>query len=70
MQKKKNTSWMWVVAIIIWLVINIRVEAGIGSAFERAVDGLAGAVLLLSIAYYVASRFFGYLQPAGDGEEG
>lgn len=57
---------MWVVATMIWLVINIRVEAGIASVIERAADGLVGATFLLVIAYYVGSRNFSCLQPAGE----
>lgn len=41
-----------------WLIINIRVEAGVATAFERVLDGLVGgAVLLASI--FLAVRFFG-----------
>ena len=46
-----------VICFFIWLIINIRVEAGIGSSFERAIDGMVGgAVLLTSI--FLALRFF------------
>ena len=55
---KKSTSAVWVIiGFVIWLIINIRVEAGIASAFERAVDGIAGGVVLLS-AVFLALRFF------------
>jgi len=40
-----------------WLVINIRVEAGMASTLERALDGLAGGVVLL-VAVFAALRFF------------
>jgi len=56
-KKNQNRSVWFLLCFIVWLVINIRVEAGMGSSFERAVDGLAGgAVLLVSI--FFALRFF------------
>lgn len=52
------------IAFIIWLIINLRVEAGVGTTFERALDGLvAGAVLLVAI--FLAWQFF---QCDGNGE--
>lgn len=59
MQKKQISPW-WFAAFIVWYVINIRVEAGIASAFERTVDGLVGGLVLLVTLYY-AARFFGFL---------
>jgi len=67
----RNTSrsvW-FLVLFIIWLVINIRVEAGIGSTFERAVDGLVGGGVLL-IAIYLALRFFNLLNGEADQGKG
>jgi hypothetical protein len=32
---------------VLWLIINIRVEAGMGTTFERVIDGLFGGVLVL-----------------------
>ena len=56
---RKNTSrsiW-YLVGFIIWLIINIRVEAGMGSPFERALDGLVGGIVLLT-SIFLALRFF------------
>ncbi|HEB69914.1 MAG TPA: hypothetical protein ENI88_09895 [Desulfobulbus sp.] len=61
MQNKKNLSPWWLVAVFVWYVINIRVEAGIATVFERAIDGLVGGVLLLVVLYY-AARFFDLLE--------
>jgi len=59
---KKGSTWCPVV-ILVFFIINFRVEAGIATPFERAVDGLvAGAVLLVLI--YVSARFFKILNPA------
>ena len=58
---KKGSIWCPVV-ILVFFVINFRVEAGIATPFERAVDGLvAGTVLLLLL--YVSARFFKILNP-------
>ena len=58
---KKNLSPWWLAAVFVWYVINIRVEAGFATAFERAVDGLVGGVLFLVVLYY-AARFFDFLE--------
>jgi len=61
MQNKKRFSPWWLAAVFIWYVINIRVEAGMATALERAIDGLVGGVLFLVVLYY-AARFFGFLE--------
>lgn len=43
---------------VIWLIINIRVAAGVATVFERALDGLVGGVVLL-VSIFLALRFFG-----------
>ena len=43
--------------------MNFRVEAGIATPFERALDGLVGGVVLL-LLLYVGARFFNFLNPA------
>ena len=58
--KRKHLSPWWLAVIAVWYIINIRVEAGIGTALERTLDGLVGGVLFLVIVYY-AARFFGFL---------
>ena len=62
--KKKKCQSIWIlVCFIVWLVINIRVEAGMGTSFERAIDGLVGGVVLL-VSIFFALRFFSCI---GDG---
>ncbi|MCL7488646.1 MAG: hypothetical protein M8357_10790 [Desulfobulbaceae bacterium] len=56
-KKKKMGGWI-MAAFVVWLVMNIRVAAGIGTIFERAVDGLVGITLLV-IAVFLALDFFG-----------
>ena len=55
--RKQSRSVWYLLCFVLWLVINIRVEAGIGTVFERAVDGLVGVVVLL-ISIVLALRFF------------
>jgi hypothetical protein len=56
--KKRKTGFIWAGAgFAVWLIINIRVAAGLGTTFERAVDGLVGGVVLLA-AIFLAVRFF------------
>ena len=55
--RQKNRSPWYFVAGIIWLIINIRVEAGYGTPLERTIDGMVGGVLLLA-AIYGALSFF------------
>ncbi|HFQ89033.1 MAG TPA: hypothetical protein ENK27_03055 [Desulfobulbus sp.] len=57
---QSNKAILWLLAGIVWFVINIRVAAGIGSMTERAFDGLVGGVVLLVSIYY-GCRFFGLL---------
>lgn len=53
---KSGIIWAGI-AFVLWFIINIRVEAGVGTTFERAVDGLVGgAVLLVAIFFFL--RFF------------
>ena len=42
---------------LVWLVINIRVEAGAATSLERAVDGLVGGALLLALVFGAVSFF-------------
>ena len=56
--KKKKRMGGWITAaFLVWLVMNIRVAAGIGSTFERAVDGLVGVTLLVG-AVFLTLDFF------------
>jgi len=60
MQIKQISPW-WLTAVFVWYVINIRVEAGMATLFERTLDGLVGGGLFLVILYYTA-RFFDLLE--------
>ncbi len=62
---QSNKAILWLLAGIVWFVVNIRVAAGIGSMTERAFDGLVGGVVLLVSIYY-GCRFFGLLNDAAD----
>lgn len=55
---KCRSGCVWAAIVFaVWLVINVRVEAGLGTSFERAVDGIVGgAVLLTSI--FLAWKFY------------
>ena len=59
--KNKELRWsgiIWAgIAFVLWLIINIRVEAGVGTPFERAVDGLVGGAVLL-VTVFLSLRFF------------
>lgn len=54
-EKKQPSVWV-VIVFFFWLIINIRVEAGLASTFERAIDGIVGGALLLSLIFF-ALRF-------------
>jgi hypothetical protein len=60
MQKKQISPW-WLAVVAVWYIINIRVEAGMATLFERALDGLVGGGVFLVILYY-AARFFDLLE--------
>ena len=65
--EKKKCKWSCVIVVIIfvWFVMNVRVAAGIGTTFERAVDGLIGLAFLVS-AVFIALDFF---EVIGNGKE-
>jgi hypothetical protein len=65
LQKKKKWFGWAVAAFLVWLVMNIRVAAGISSTFERAVDGLVGIMLLLAVVFLALD----YFQVIGKGKE-
>ncbi len=77
---KSSKSSIWcLIVIVLYFIMNFRVEAGIATPFERALDGLVGGMVLL-LLLYVGARFFNYLNPAdkkdplaccdGDGDKG
>lgn len=70
LNRKRNQSrsiW-YLLCFVGWLVINIRVEAGVGTVIERAFDGLVGAIVLL-VSIFLALRFFND-DAAGEGKKG
>ncbi len=57
-RRKKRVSAGWIIAVFLaWLVINIRVAAGMATPFERALDGIVGGCVLL-VAIFMAVKFF------------
>jgi hypothetical protein len=60
----KKYSALMPIVILVYFVINFRVEAGIATPFERGLDGLVGGTVLL-LLLYIGARFFKFLNPAG-----
>jgi len=57
-REKNRSKFIWAgVGFALWLIINIRVAAGMGTPFERAVDGLVGGAVLL-IAIFLSLKYF------------
>jgi|GEM_PF-3005671 len=66
-ERKINTSFISRLVgagllVLLWLLINIRVEAGVASPLERTVDGLIAGTLLL-VVIFAAVSFFGLTAP-------
>ena len=55
--KKKKWGGLLTVAFLFWFVCNIRVAAGIGTTFERAIDGMVGISLLVGVVFLVLDFF-------------
>jgi hypothetical protein len=66
--RNQSRSIWYLVCFVGWLVINIRVEAWIGTVFERTIDGLVGGVVLL-VSIFLALRFFNVDDLGGQGKE-
>ena len=58
---KKCSVWV-PIALLVYFIINIRVEAGMATSFERALDGLVGGLVLL-VLLYAGARFFKLINP-------
>ena len=56
-QKKKKCGGLVFFAFLVWFIMNVRVEAGLGTTFERAVDGLVGISIFVA-AVFLALDFF------------
>ena len=66
--KRDQIRSIWyLVCFVGWLIINIRVEAGIGTVLERTFDGLVGGVVLL-VSIFLALRFFSDAAEGGQGK--
>ncbi len=65
----QKRSSCWSLSILIYFIINLRVEAGIATTFERALDGLVGGVVLL-LLLYINARFFKikFFEPADEND--
>lgn len=56
-KRNQSRSIWYLLCFVVWLVINIRVEAGAATVIERALDGLVGGIVLL-VSIFMALRFF------------
>ncbi|GBE12214.1 hypothetical protein BMS3Bbin14_01297 [bacterium BMS3Bbin14] len=57
-RRKKRISAGWIIIVFLaWLVVNIRVAAGMATLFERALDGIVGGGVLL-VSIFMAVKFF------------
>ncbi len=63
---KKNSSWRYLL-IIVYFIINIRVEAGFATTFERMVDGLVSGVVLMLLVY-AGARLLKLIEVADNNE--
>ncbi len=65
-RRKRRISAGWIIAVFLaWLVVNIRVAAGMATPFERALDGLVGGGVLL-VSIFMAIKFFKLPDPPSD----
>ena len=58
---KKYSTWTPLV-VILYFIINFRVEAGIATMLERALDGLVAVMVLVSLLY-IGACFFKIVTP-------
>ncbi|RWX46603.1 hypothetical protein H206_03789 [Candidatus Electrothrix aarhusensis] len=57
---QKKTSY-WPLAVLMYIIINIRVEAGFATSPERILDGsVAISVFLLML--YIGAKFFNLIE--------
>ncbi len=57
----KKTSYWPVAVLLVCLIINIRVEAGFATLFERILDGSVALSLFL-LMLYIGARFFNLIE--------
>ena len=55
--KKKKYSGLIFIVFLVWFIMNVRVEAGIATTFERAVDGLVGISLFVTAVFFALDFF-------------
>ena len=67
-KKKQPAAVLMIITFVFLLIVNIRVEAGVGSVVERALDGIVGGVVLFSTVFF-ALRFFKYKDRESDKEK-
>ena len=53
----KKTSYWSLAAVLIYIIINIRVEAGFATLLERILDGSV-AIYLFLLTLYIGAKFF------------
>ncbi|MGB5684817.1 MAG: hypothetical protein WBM35_03330 [Candidatus Electrothrix sp.] len=57
----KEKSSYWSLVVLMYIIINIRVEAGFATSLERILDGsMAISVFLLLL--YIGARFFNLIE--------
>lgn len=57
----KKTSYWSLVAVLIYIIINIRVEAGFATLLERILDGSV-AIYLFLLTLYIGAKFFNLIE--------
>ena len=59
--RSKEKSSYWSLAIPVFIIINIRVEAGLATPPEQALDGLV-AISVLALMLYTGLKFFNLIE--------
>jgi len=57
----KKTSYWPLVTVLVYFIINIRVEAGFATPLERILDGSVSLILFLMMMY-MGARFFNLIE--------
>lgn len=57
---QQKTSY-WPLAVLMYIIINIRVEAGFATSPERILDGSV-AISLFLLMLYIGARFFNVIK--------
>ncbi|MCI5141087.1 MAG: hypothetical protein D3909_05030 [Candidatus Electrothrix sp. ATG1] len=59
--RSKEKSSYWSLAIPVFIIINIRVEAGLATPLEQALDGLI-AISVLALMIHTGLKFFNVIE--------